>query len=461
MSKTSLHGQQFEVEITDTTIDGKGVARIDDKVFFVSNAIPGDVVKMEVVSRKRRYFEARTIEIIQPSVFRTTPVCKHFGICGGCKWQHMTYEAQLQFKEKQVIDQFERLGKIFAPHRPIQPSPDTYFYRNKLEFTFSTRKWFISSDDVNEPVLGFHIPGRFDKVLDIQECYLQPKPSNEIRNFVRKLTMSQSMPYYDLKTHEGFLRNLIIRTNASGECLVILSVKYVHEEWITLIAERIKQEFPEIVSFYVAVNPKLNDVIDNAVELKLFFGKEYLTENILGMQYNVSPKAFMQVNIPQTHFLYQKILDYASLMGNETVMDLYCGIGTISLLLSKHSKQVIGIEYIEEAVNDAKQNARLNKIDNAVFYAGDVKDFLKSDECKAIKPEIIVLDPPRSGVHPEVIAEILRLKPKKIIYVSCNAATQARDINLLISSYNVTEYQPYDMFPQTSHVENIALLEIY
>jgi len=459
MSRTKLYGQIFDVEIIDTTVDGKGVARLNDKVFFVANAVPGDKVQIKVISKKRRFFEAKLENIISPSEYRTVPKCKHFGICGGCRWQHMTYESQLLFKEKQVVDQFERIGKIIAPHNKIERSPELFYYRNKLEFTFSTNKWHTNPDEPGLPVLGFHIPGRFDKILDIEECFLQSPPSNEIRNCIKKIALLHNIPFYNTRTYEGFLRNLIIRNNSKKEFMLILSVKYFNEQWIELITENVKKHFPQVVSFYIAINDKLNDSLDN-VPLKKIYGVAKLSENIAGLVFNVSPKAFMQVNYSQTLNLYKKILDLANFTYEEIVYDLYCGIGTISLLLAQKAKHVVGIEYVDEAVKDAIENAKANNITNASFFSGDVKEVLNSKELlQNYKPDVIVLDPPRAGIHPDVIQKIIELNVKKIIYVSCNAATQARDINLLGGTYKVTYYQPFDMFPHTNHVENIAILE--
>ncbi len=461
MSRTKLSGQTFEIEVIDITVEGKGIARSEDKVFFISNVVPGDRVSIKAISKKRRYFEAQLEKILEPSPNRVFPKCKHFGVCGGCKWQHLSYESQLIFKEKQVVDQFERIGKIFAPHHPIQKSKELYFYRNKLEYTFSTQKWYTQSDNSNLPVLGFHVPKRFDKILDIEECFLQPSPSNEIRNYIKKLAILHDMPYYNSKTHEGFLRNLIIRNNSKNEFMIILSVKYFHNKWIKLIVEKVKAQFPQVISFYVAVNEKLNDSLEN-VPLTLMYGNEKLTENIKNLIFSFGPKAFMQVNYSQTLFLYEKVLEWANLTDKEIVYDFYCGIGTISLLLAQKAKHVIGIEYVDEAVRDAINNAKANKINNINFYSGDVKDIIISEEIKRFnKPDTIILDPPRAGVHQNVLNKILQLSPKKIIYVSCNAATQARDINLLSNLYKVVHYQSFDMFPHTSHVENIAFLEIF
>lgn len=457
MSKTSLHGKIFEAEINDVTVEGKGLARVEDKVFFVSKAIPGDKVSFRVVSKKRRYFEADLVEILKPSEYREKPVCKHFGICGGCKWQHMQYSAQLQFKEKQVKDQFERLGKIFAPSYPIQASPNVFFYRNKLEFTFSTHKWFVDENDNHQPVLGFHIPGRFDKVLDIEECFLQAEASNQIRNLVKSLALKANIPFYNSRTHEGILRNLIIRNTTKNEWMVILSMTTYLSEFVENLTNEFQHLLPQITSFYIAINQKRNDTLEN-VELLLVYGKPQLEEHILGYKFLVSPKAFMQINIPQTENLYSKIIEWAQFTGNEVVYDLYCGIGTIGIVVAPHVSHVVGIEYVEDAIFDAQENAKANQINNTTFIAGDVKETLKTIKTQ-YKPDVVILDPPRSGIHPDVVSELLELNPEKIIYVSCNASTQARDIQMLSSKYSVVQYQPFDMFPHTSHVENIALLK--
>jgi len=460
MSRTNLHGQLLDVEIIDTTVEGKGVAKYDEKVFFVNNAIPGDKLKIKIISKKRRYFEAQNQEIIEASTNRQKPFCKHFGLCGGCKWQHMNYSAQLVFKEKQVYDQLERIGKLSIQKKhPILGCQTIQFYRNKLDFTFSIHSWFLNENDIKKPALGFHIPGRFDKVLNIEECFFQPEPSNKIRNLVRELALKEQMPFYDMKKHEGFLRNLILRNNRNGEFMIILSVAYEQTEWIKLIQQRIQEQIPEVKSFYVAINSKLNDSLEN-VPLKLLWGSETLKETLLDLHFDISPVSFFQTNLFQTEQLYSKVLEWANLTGNELVYDLFCGTGTISLILAKKAKFVIGIEYVKEAINDAYSNATKNNIKNIYFEAGDVKDLLLKKNIQDVgKPELIVLDPPRSGLHPEVIESILQILPPKIIYVSCNASTQARDLFLLSNQYNIVASQPVDMFPHTSHVENIVLLE--
>lgn len=460
MSKTNLHGQLFEVDIIDTTVEGKGIAKFDDKVFFVNDAIPGDKLIIKIISKKRRYFEAINHEIIKPSPNRQQPFCKHFGICGGCKWQHMTYSAQKKFKEKQVFDQLERIGKLNIQKKyPIIGCQTIQFYRNKLDFTFSTHQWFLNENDIKKPVVGFHIPGRFDKVLDIEKCFFQPEPSNKIRNLIRIIALKENMPFYDLKKHEGFLRNLIIRNNSKGDFMVILAVAYEQSEWINLIQERIKYEIPEVISFYIAINSKMNDSLENT-ELKLLWGNETLKETLLDLKFDISPVSFFQTNIFQTEQLYAKVLEWSNLKGNELVYDLFCGTGTISLILAKKARFVIGMEYVKEAINDAYSNAAKNNIQNVYFEAGDVKDLLQQKTIQSYgQPDLVVLDPPRSGVHPDVIDSLLQILPPKIIYVSCNASTQARDLALLSQNYKIIAVQPIDMFPHTSHVETIALLE--
>ncbi len=460
MSKTKLHGQTFDVEIIDTTVEGKGVAKQDDMIFFVNNAIPGDFVRIRVISKKRRYYEAEAAEILKLSESRVQPMCKHFGLCGGCKWQHMSYEAQLQFKQKQVYDQLERIGKLQVQEKlPILGCTETSLYRNKLDFTFSTRKWFIHENDNSDPVLGFHIPGRFDKVLDIEECFLQPEPSNKIRNAVRELALKKGMPFYDIKNHEGFLRNLIIRNNHKGEFMLILIVAFENEEWLNKIFTLIKENFEEVKSLYLAVNQKMNDSLEQ-VPLKLIFGQPSLNETLLDLKFDISPVSFFQTNSFQTEKLYSKVLEWADLKGNELVYDLFCGTGTISLMLAKKANFVIGIEYVKEAVDDAYVNAEKNGINNIYFEAGDVKDVVFKKKIKSYgKPDLIVLDPPRSGVHPDVVKALSEIAPERIIYVSCNAATQARDLAMMTGHYRILMSQPVDMFPHTSHVENIALLE--
>ncbi len=459
MSKTPLHGHLFDVEIVDISVEGKGIARMDGNVFFIENAVPHDKVKISVVCKKRRYFEAKTVEIITPSEYRETPFCKHFYLCGGCQWQHLNYTAQLTFKQKQVYDQLERIGKIEVKTKyPIVASDVITGYRNKMEYTFSTHKWFVHNDDHSPLTLGFHIPKRFDKVLDIEECFLQSEPSNQIRNTIRAWAIENKCSFYDYKQHTGFLRNLIIRSNRKGEFMVILSAAEHHPEIIHDFSAMLLSSFPSIISLYIANNTKMNDSLENT-ELKLLKGEKYLTEEIRGLRFLISPVSFFQTNPAQAEKLYGIVLEWAALTGNELVFDLFCGTGTISLILAQKAKMVVGIESVVRAIEDAQNNARINGIQNVDFITGDVKQVINEQSMKKYgKPDLIVLDPPRAGMHPDVIQGLISLLPEKIIYVSCNASTQARDLTLLSPFYSVEKSQPVDMFPYTSHVENVVEL---
>lgn len=449
-------------EIIDTTVDGKGVARIEEQVFFVENAIPGDIVELYVINKKKNYFEAIVKKIIQPSKNRIEPICKHFGICGGCKWQHMEYNAQLSFKEKQVYDQLERIGKLKIKEKfPIVASPNPFYYRNKLEFTFSNRPWLIDKNDTQQQACGFHIPGRFDKVLHIEKCYLQSDLSNSIRNDLYNIAIQYHIPFYNNKEHTGIIRNVIIRNNSNNEYMVILVLTSLVQPFLDEIKTHFQNHYPSILSFYVAINKKFNDSLED-VEIQLLYGQSELKETLMGLIFNISPQSFFQVNYHQTVNLYKTILSWASLTGNEIIYDLYCGTGTISLVLARYAKYVVGIEYVQAAVEDAYNNARQNQINNVYFEAGDVNYLLNQPFINKFgKPDVIVLDPPRSGLHPDVIKKILNIQPTSIIYVSCNAATQARDVAILNNYYYIEKSQPFDMFPQTSHVENLLLLKNY
>lgn len=447
-------------EIIDTTVDGKGIARIEEQVFFVEKAIPGDIVELYVINKKKKYFEAIVKTIIQPSKNRIEPICKHFGICGGCKWQHMEYNTQLSFKEKQVYDQLERIGKLKIKEKlPIIASPKSFYYRNKLEFTFSNRPWLINKNDESQQACGFHIPQRFDKVLHIDKCYLQSEISNNVRNDLYNLAIKHHIPFYNNKEHTGIIRNVIIRNNSNNEYMVILVLTSIVQSFIDTIKTHFQKHYPSVHSFYIAQNQKLNDSLDQ-VEMSLLFGQTALKETLLDLTFNISPQSFFQVNYHQTINLYKTILSWASLTGNEIIYDLYCGTGTISLVLAQYAKHVVGIEYVQAAVEDAYNNARQNQINNVYFLAGDVNKLLNNALINKFgKPNIIILDPPRSGVHPDVIKKILNIQPSSIIYVSCNAATQARDVAMLNNYYYIEKSQPFDMFPQTSHVENLLLLK--
>jgi 23S rRNA (uracil1939-C5)-methyltransferase len=455
-----------KVEITDLAAEGKAIARVDNMVLFVTGAIPGDIADVKVIRRKRNFMEGSIERLIQPSPDRIQPQCEHFGTCGGCTWQHLPYQKQLYYKEKQVRDNFFRIGKLNGDLiRPILPSENSYFYRNKLEYTFSHRRWLtreeINSEEKFDDVhgLGFHIPGKFDKVLDIKNCHLQPQPSNAIRLAIKEYSVGKGLEFFDIVNKTGFLRNVIIRNNLAGEFMVIVSFFYdepsVREEMLYYLADR----FPQIKALHYVINPKGNDTI-NDLEVHLFKGEDYLIERMEDLQFRISPKSFFQTNSQQAFHLYELTRKLAELKGTEIVYDLYTGTGTIALFLARQCSKVVAIEYVGEAIEDAKINASLNGISNARFFAGDMKDILTADFMEREgKPEVVILDPPRAGVHEDVLKRILDAGPKRIVYVSCNPATQARDLAILSNLYTLEFAQPVDMFPHTMHVENVALLK--
>ena len=461
-----------QIEIIDIAEDGKGVGKTDNLVVFVEKAIPGDVVDAELYRKKKNFGEARIIELIKASPYRTEAFCQHFGTCGGCKWQHMEYEAQLKFKQKSVIDALERIAGVDTSHASnILPSFETRYYRNKLEFTFSNKRWLT---DKNMPedgrqdmdALGFHIPLRFDKILNIETCYLQPDPSNEIRNQLRDFAMKEGISFYDLRQHEGSLRNLIVRTASTGEIMVIVVFAYPLEGETELVMSFLKERFPQITSLLYIINQKKNDTIFDQ-EVVTYWGKDYIREEMPALSggknltFKIGPKSFYQTNSLQTYELYRIALDFAELQGNELVYDLYTGTGTIAAFAAGRARQVIGIEYVPEAIENARENSLINGIKNTVFYAGDMKDVLTPDFINHHgKPEVIITDPPRAGMHADVVKRLLEIEAGKIVYVSCNAATQARDISLLKEKYEVKRIQPVDMFPHTQHVENVVLLTL-
>jgi len=461
-----------QIEIIDIAEDGKGVGKTDNLVVFVEKAIPGDVVDAELYRKKKNFGEARIIELIKASPYRTEAFCQHFGTCGGCKWQHMEYEAQLKFKQKSVIDALERIAGVDTSHASnILPSFETRYYRNKLEFTFSNKRWLT---DKNMPedgrqdmdALGFHIPLRFDKILNIETCYLQPDPSNEIRNQLRDFAMKEGILFYDLRQHEGSLRNLIVRTASTGEIMVIVVFAYPLEGETELVMSFLKERFPQITSLLYIINQKKNDTIFDQ-EVVTYWGKDYIREEMPALSggknltFKIGPKSFYQTNSLQTYELYRIALDFAELQGNELVYDLYTGTGTIAAFAAGRARQVIGIEYVPEAIENARENSLINGIKNTVFYAGDMKDVLTPDFINHHgKPEVIITDPPRAGMHADVVKRLLEIEAGKIVYVSCNAATQARDIGLLKEKYEMKRIQPVDMFPHTQHVENVVLLTL-
>jgi len=454
------------VTIEDFAAEAKCLTRVDGKVVFVENSSPGDIVDIRITRKKKNYLEATPVHFHQFSTFRQEPFCSHYGSCGGCRWQHINYEKQLDFKYQQVRDQFERIGRIKDFELlPVIGSASQKFYRNKLEYTFSNRRW-ISGDEIESGIeldrngLGFHKPGQFDKVLDINTCHLQDDLTNRIRNAFKNYAKSNSIPFYDLKEHVGFLRNLIIRNSNTGEWMVILQVKYYDKILIQKLLNFLNKTFPEITSLYYIINSKRNESYQD-LEAIHFSGRKYIMEKMEELVFQIGPKSFFQTNSDQAYRLYSVVREFANIKHDEIVYDLYSGTGSIALFIAKHAKKVIGFEYVEEAVMDAKLNSDLNKIGNTFFIAGDIKETIKSDIIKKFgKPDVVISDPPRAGMHKDVIAGIIDAKPLRIIYVSCNPATQARDIELLKEYYQPKKAQPVDMFPQTHHIENIALLEL-
>jgi 23S rRNA (uracil1939-C5)-methyltransferase len=454
------------VSIIDIAEEGKGVGKADDFVLFVEKAVPGDVADVQVYRKKKNFGEAKIIRLKQASGYRTEAFCEHFGTCGGCKWQHMTYEAQLQFKQKTVAGALSHLAKVdVSGMLPIVASPEDRYYRNKLEYTFSNKRWLTDGENrTEEPVdmdaLGFHIPGRFDKILDVNHCYLQADPSNDIRNKVRDFAKKQHISFYDLKHHSGALRNLIIRTSSTGELMVIVVFAYATEEEIDVLMNFVDQDFPHITSLLYIINQKKNDTIfDQEVLVKR--GPEYIYEEMEGIRFRIGPKSFYQTNSIQAYKLYQIAREFAGFKGDELVYDLYTGAGTIANFIAGKVKEVVGVEYVPSAIEDARINSAINNIANTKFYAGDMKDVLNADFVAAHgKPDVIITDPPRAGMHPDVVNRLMEIEAQKIVYVSCNAATQARDLLVLKEKYNVEKIQPVDMFPHTQHVENVVLLNL-
>jgi len=454
------------VTISDIGAEGNALARVDNLVVFVPMLIPGDIVDLQVIKKRRKYLEGRVIKFHEYSSDRIEPRCSHFGVCGGCKWQHLPYPLQLKYKEKQVRDSLTRIGKIDLPEiNSIIGSSDIYLYRNKLEYTFSDSRWLtkeeISSEKIyeKEVALGFHIPGLFDKVLDIQECLLQPEPSNSIRNGVREYSCRNNLQFFNLREQKGFLRNLVIRNSLEGKIMVIVVFYYDDVKKREHLMNFISAQFPEITSLMYVINSKKNDSLSDQNPV-LYMGDNFLVEEMDGLKFRIGPKSFYQTNTKQASALYRITRDFAGLSGNEIVYDLYSGTGTIANFIAGSALKVIGIEYVEESVADARTNSEINNIRNTCFFAGDIKDVL-SEQFFAIngKPDVIITDPPRGGMHEDVIKSVLAAAPEKIVYVSCNPSTQARDIFLLSDSYTVGDVQPVDMFPHTHHVENVVLLK--
>ena len=454
-----------DVEITGTTGDGLGIARIDSWVVFVPKAIAGDVADIIITSKKRNHVFGKIMELKKKSEQRVIPFCEHFGLCGGCSLQHINYTEQLRIKQKFVEDTLMRIGKVDVKEiLPIIPCKETTRYRNRLDFAFGNRRW-LTSDELNNPEIkstgsfaGFHLPGRFDKIIDISTCHLQSEPANAIRHFVKNFAIKNNWSFYDHIKQEGFMRDMIARNTTTGEWMVIIILGSDEKEQINLLMTSVKERFPEITSLNYVINPKKNSTIYD-LDVHLVSGKKFLTEELGGLKFKISPKSFFQTSTRQADALYKTALEFASLSGTETVYDLYTGTGTIANYVSAYCRNVIGIDYIADAIEDAKENSRSNYISNTEFLAGDIKETLKDDFISAHgKPDVIITDPPRAGMHSDVVKKISEKGAEKVVYISCNPATQARDISLLAEKYSVEKIQPVDMFPHTSHVENVVLL---
>lgn len=466
MGRSRKNKPLFEgVEIIDIGAEGKAVAKVNDMVVFTTHVVPGDVVDLQVTKKRKSYMEARVVKVQTYSANRQEAFCEHFGACGGCKWQYLPYEKQLFYKQKQVGDQLRRLGHIELPEvSPILGSKENTFYRNKLEFSFSNKRW-LSYDEIDSELemsdmnaLGFHIPRLFDKIIDINKCWLQPEPSNRLRNFIRDYAKANQLEFFDIRNQSGFLRNMIVRTASTGENMLILALYHEDVEKRAALLSAIEAEFPELSSIMYVINEKPNDTIGDQ-DIIAFKGADHIFEEMEGLRFKIGPKSFYQTNSAQAYELYKVTRDFAELTGDEMVYDLYTGTGTIANFVAKQAKEVVGVEYVPEAIEDAKINSELNQIKNTKFYAGDMKDVLNDEFIAAHgTPDVIITDPPRAGMHDDVIKTILRAAPKRIVYVSCNPATQARDLSLLDEVYRVTKIQPVDMFPHTHHVENVVQL---
>ena len=459
----------LNVPVVDINSKGKAVAKSEDLVIFVDNAVPGDVVDIQITKQKKNYAQGRVIKVQKESKARTEAFCKHFGICGGCKWQNLAYADQLKHKESWIIQNFKKIANIEVPDvMPIMGSAKTTHYRNKLEFTFSARKWLTQSqmehlkaetlpNDHEQKGLGLHLPGMFDKVLDLDECHLQRDPSDAIRLAIRAFAVKHGLSFFDIRGQFGLLRTLIIRTATTGDLMVILAFFEDDQHSINVLLEHLVAEFPAITSLMYVINSKKNDTITD-LKIRPYFGKDHIMEEIGGLKFKIGPKTFFQTNSEQATELYKVVVDFAKIKKTEVVYDLYTGSGTIANYVASSSKNVVGLDNVPESIENAKENSVLNGIENTSFFAGDMKDLLNDDFISENgSPDLIITDPPRSGMHTDVVKKIAEIKPSRIVYVSCDSATQARDIALL-TDYTVEKMQPVDMFPHTSHVENVALL---
>lgn len=455
------------VKIEAVAAEGKSLAHVDGTVVFVEFAVPGDIVNVKVTKKKKNYMEGFILEIVKPSEDRLQPFCEHFGICGGCRWQPLPYDMQLKAKQQQVWDQLVRIGHLEIPDiSPILPSDKTKYYRNKLEFTFSNKRWIYNNEDPDSLTdeerlgLGFHVGKFFDKVLDIKHCSLQPEPSNEIRLFIREYAVTHNLEFYNIRENTGFLRNIIVRNNQVGDVMLTVCFAYDDQDKIVPMLDAIAAEFPQIKSLHYVINEKLNDSISD-LECILYKGDDAIWETMGKLKFKIGPKSFYQTNSEQAYKLYSVAKEFAALTGNEVVYDLYTGTGTIAQFISDKASKVIGIEYVKEATEDARINAEANGITNCTFFDGDMKDILTADFIKEHgKPEVMIIDPPRAGMHPDVVKVIMEAAPERIVYVSCNPASQARDLAMMSPMYEITAVQPVDMFPHTMHVENVCALKL-
>ena len=453
------------VTIEAVAAEGKALAHVDGMVVFVDFAVPGDIVDIQVFKKKKNYMEGFISRMVQPSPHRLEAFCGHFGVCGGCRWQPLPYEMQLEAKRQQVCDQLVRIGHLEVPEiRPTLPSERTQFYRNKLEFSASNRRWVLQGEDPdaipdNDRMgLGFHVGKFFDKVLDIKKCWLQPEPSNAIRLFIKDFCIRNGYEFYNIRENHGFFRNMFVRTTEKGDVMLILCFAREDEAARKALLDAVSARFPQITSLYYVINEKLNDSIADQSPI-LYKGNEAIYEEMEGLRFKIGPKSFYQTNSRQAHRLYSVAREFAALHGNEVVYDLYTGTGTIAQFVSAEASKVIGIEYVPEAIEDARQNAEANGITNCTFFAGDMKDVLnEAFIARHGKPDVVILDPPRAGIHPDVAQVILKAAPQRMVYVSCNPASQARDLAILCRDYKITAVQPVDMFPHTMHVENVVAL---
>lgn len=453
------------LEIIDIASEGKSIAKHNDLVIFVRNAVPGDIADIQIINKKSNFYEGVAVNFHKYSEKRVTAFCEHFGLCGGCKWQNLSYEDQLFYKHKQVVENIKHIGKVDDFEvLPIFPSSETTYYRNKLEFTFSNHRWLqrdeIGNENIDYNGLGFYMPKMFDRVLNINHCYLQREPSNSIRLALKKYAHDNNLSFYDIRKGVGFLRNIIIRTSNTNEVMLIVAFFYDDKIEINKLLNFVSEKFPEITSLMYFVNPKSNDSYSD-LDIKLFKGLDYITEQMGDLKFKIGPKSFYQTNSGQALNLYKIARNFAELKGDENVYDLYTGTGTIANYIASDCKKVIGIDCIDDAIEDAKINASINNITNAKFFNGDVINVLTDDFIKANgNPDVVILDPPRAGLHPNMIKILNKIKPLKIVYISCGPSTQARDINMLKDNYTLIKIQPVDMFPHTHHVENVAVLNL-